>query len=453
MKSEFKARLLACIILAFAVFAFCTSCSSEKHEDPDNEEEGASSTAIQTTDTIACDEVVQENPSTNWDGADVKIICEDNVNFNDMFFADDVNDLYSSLCAKRDQKISEHIGVNIEYCNTANVFDDVQQANNSGESYQAVYASGGGGMSSLMLYGYLEPLYPDGNIPTNGVSVSVLRQLSFDGNLYMMTGAPIRSSVSETVVVGYNKNQLDDIGYKEGYLKELVMEGAWTHDSLHKLIKDSSGSGLLSGEDTAYYLWQGMGAVTMEKSAGDIPVVSIYNPQNVFYFEHVHDLYSKIGITSEDTEPLFVINDIGEISATYGESFGILPLPAFHENNEYTCVLDFSNTFFTSIPSCALDSYTLSQDYLTELYVQSIDTTYSSVVSEYSFGDERMLDIILKSRYFDFLDMYGLGHIMKTAFSTQSNKTDFDKLLGQRAKFAEQALDIVLRQTVGENLR
>ena len=62
-----------------------------------------------------------------------------------------------------------------------------------------------------------------------------------------------------------------------------------------------------------------------------------------------------------------------------------------------------------------------------------------------------MLDVILKSRYFDFLDMYGIGHIVSTAFYSQTDTDDFDDLLSARAKFAAEALDIALRQTVGTN--
>ena len=92
----------------------------------------------------------------------------------------------------------------------------------------------------------------------------------------------------------------------------------------------------------------------------------------------------------------------------------------------------------------------MSYDFLYEFYSTSADIVYPLTVKSNTYKSERILDVVLKSRYFDFLDMYGIGHIVSTAFYANENTSDFDTLLNTRAQFAVEALDIVLKQTVGE---
>lgn len=412
-------------------------------------------TADTTADTVpetSAAHIVEQAPIKDWDGAEVSVLMADNASGEDVFFDNNSYDEYSRLVKERNEAIEEKYGIKVSRESANDLCAYITKSNAANISPGIVYASGSGGMSDLMLYGELEDLYAykDKTVTSAGVSVSVLRQLSVYDKLYMLTGAPIRSSVSSTTVTAYSKSVLSSLGYENGYLESLVRDGKWTYDLMNKLIKEYSGLGLSGSEDMLYSVWQGMGAHTVEKTSGDVPRVSVYTPRNIYYFGLVHELYDKIGETGTDTASMFCVDTIGNAKKKLNSDTAILPLPSYHEGGEYTCVQNYADTFFTAIPSGA-ENKTLALDYLRGLYSVSLDAVYEYTVEEFDFGNPDILDVILKSRHFDFLDMYGIGHIMKSAFSPNSETADFDKLLGQRAKFAEQALDIALRQTVGDN--
>ena len=458
------ASLLLMLSLSFALVA-CASSDASTDTDSVSDSVVADSNTDAATDNIDSDagattsdladvEPRPENKEIeNWNGATLKVLCSASERGEDVYFSDSGSTEYSRLVKERDAELEEKYGIKLEKTAVSDVCAHVNKTNQTNSSPGLVYASGNGGMSDLMLYGALEDLYAysDRTVTSAGVSVSALRQLSVYGKLYMLTGAPIRSSVESTMVTAYNKSALAGLGYERGYLESLVKDGKWTYDTMVKLIKEFSGVGLSGSEDTLYSVWKGMGALTVEKKTGDVPSVSVYSSRNIYYFGLVHKLYDLVGDISDDSvSSLFYINTLINVKNSLSGDMAVLPMPSYHEDGEYACVLDFGSTFFTAMPSGA-ENKELALDYLRGLYSHSIETVYERTIEDYNFGDREVLDIILKSRYYDFFDMYGIGHIMKTAFSAKSETADFDKLLGQRARFAEQALDIALKQTVGEN--
>lgn len=468
IKSEYNIIRIVSFFLMLSLSLGLVACSSS--EDT-SETDAVSESTVAATDMDAVTDKadtetsvsvsdmadLEPKPSNkeieNWNGATLRVLCSASELGEDVYFSESSSTEYSRLVKERDAELEEKYGIKLEKISVNDVCAYVNETNQTDSSPSLVYATGGGGMSDLMLYGALEDLYAysDRTVTSAGVSVSALRQLSVYGGLYMLTGAPIRSSVESTTVTAYNKNALTGLGYEQGYLESLVKDGKWTYDVMMKLIKEFSGVGLSGSEDTLYSVWKGMGALTVEKKTGDVPCVAVYNSRNIYYFGLVHDLYSVVGdISNDSVSTLFYINTLLKVKNSLSGDMSVLPMPSYHEGGEYACVLDFGSTFFTAIPSGA-ENKELALDYLRGMYSHSIETVYEKTIEDYNFGDREVLDIILKSRYFDFFDMYGIGHIMKTAFSAKSETADFDKLLGQRAKFAEQALDIALKQTVGEN--
>ncbi len=454
-KQSFSTSVL-CICLCLVLTFFC-SCSSapETNTEKQTDDTVAQTDALTQAQTEALSQTESETNKEirDWDGAGVRVLCAQADAGEDIFFSSDSPSEYSQLVMQRNEQLERLYGIKLTQETVADVCGYIKESKNAMNSPEIVYATGSGGMSELMLYGTLEDLYShkEQAFGSAGVSVSVLRQLSVYGKLYMITGAPIRSSVESTAVMAYNKQKMASMGYEDGYLERLVLDGRWTFDRMHTLIKEHDGTDLSGASDTLYYMWKGMGALTVEKLPGDIPSVSVYNAKNIYYFERVQELYSQTGEISTDSSALFYADTMGAVARQLGSNTSVLPMPSYHEGGDYSCVLDFGSTFFTAVPRGG-ENIELSLAFLEGLYSLSIDTVYADTVEEYTFDDDQMLDIILKSRYFDFLDMYGIGHIMKTAFSANAETADFDKLLQQRASFASQALDIALKQTVGENL-
>lgn len=469
MKKQNICRVMSCLLVICTVLSL--ACCASVEDVPETSEATVGETEP-TTDAVVNDvqsrseadldidlqkpdgDTVRQTPIQDWDGAELSVLVSAIDKGEDIFFDDNSPDEYGRLIKQRNDAIEEKYGIVVRQEMLSDLTAYVTSSNLANAGAGVVYASGSGGMSDLMLYGALDDLYAykDRTVTSAGVSVSVLRQLSVYGKLYMLTGAPIRSSVSSATVFAYNKNILHSLGYEQGYLESMTADGRWTYDTVKKLLKEYSGLGLSGTDDMLYSLWQGMGAHTVDKTSGDVPVVCVYTPRNIYYFGLVHELYGEIGDTDTDITSFFCIDTIGNIKKKLNSDTGILPLPSYHEGGEYTCVQNYSDTFFTAIPT-GTENKPLALDYLRGLYSESLDEVYGYTVDDFDFGESDMLDIILKSRHFDFLDMYGIGHIMKSAFSPTSDTADFDKLLSQRAKFAAQALDIALRQTVGTNTK
>jgi len=425
---------------------------------------GDGGTEQEPEQTLAPNQNIPNSPDSDevleydWGGADLTVLCKAKDTHNDIFAPDEsAADEYDRQIKKRNEAIASKLCIVLREQSVEDVADYLIEIEKTDQAPDIVYSSGGGGMSELMLYGCLADLneYREQDTTAPGVSVSVVRQLSVYEKLYMLTGAPIRSSVECTSVVAYNTDLLRRVGYEDGYLCDLVLDGEWTVDRMNALVRQAQSyieddvSVLVSGaEDSLYRMWKGLGAKTVEKLNGDIPSVSVYSPKNVFYFECVNSFSDSVGGIGDGDSSLFYIGSIRGASENYDCDFGILPMPSYSEGGEYTCVLDFESTYFTAVPRLAKNK-TMSLDFLGELYAGSLDTVYPVVTEQLFYKNEQVLDVILKSRYFDFLDMYGIGHIVSTAFYAQTDTDDFDSLLNTRAKFAAEALDIALRQTVG----
>ncbi len=462
-----KKRLAAVLFVALVItlLALLCSCSSDftaPDTDAVTDEQTSPASSRPAVDSAADTEVgtndlpltpVPGEPS-DWGGASLTVLCPLDDCDEDIFNSDDVSsDTYDSLVFERNEKIEKTLNVKLVRQTTEDVAKTIKESIDSMSCPDVVYANGTD-MSDMMMYGHLDELYKYGiaNDASLGVSVSAMRQLSVYGKIYMITGAPIRSSVSSAAVVSCNEDILREIGYESGYVEQLVTLGKWSYDVMLRLVREASDGersldSLVGGENALYLLWKGMGAKTVTKSTGDVPTVTVYDPRNVFYFEKTSQMGAYHSKDAQNT--LFYISSLGEANNTAGGSRSIVPLPSYN-CGEYTSVLEFSDTFFTAIPMAA-SAKEMSLEFLSQFYTVSISEFYLLTASELDIENDEIFEIILSSRYFDFLDMYGVGHIVSSAFDTNTDKGGFDQLLKDRAKFASEVLDIALKQTVGQN--
>ena len=394
-----------------------------------------------------------------YDGAEFVIACQAGNEQSDVFFDERLTYELDRQIKARNEAVEKKLGVKIIESSKQNLAEYINELTLSEQAPDLIYASGNGGMSELMLYGSLASLsdYRGNNTTAAGISVSVVQQLSVYGELYMLTGAPIRSSLDSATVVAYNTKALSALGYEQGYLCQSVLDGDWTLDKMTVIAKqaaalnseDASYRAVSGNMNSLYSLWKGLGARTVEKANGDVPTIAIHTPKNVYLFEAVNGFSDEVGGIPDGSESLFYIGKISDARSAFKEDFGVLPMPAYNEGGEYTCLLDFDSTYFTAMPKTA-ENREMTLDFLREFYSESVDTVYPQIIGDECFKNTEVLDIILKSRYFDFLDMYGIGHIVSTAFYSQTDKENFDSLLLLRDTFARDALEIALGKSVGE---
>ena len=453
---KLKLKTVCLVALLSILLPLVISCGGTHSDETQDNGEDSTETVINDTqiEYIPLPEVNTDNLEWNkYGGATFGVLISDKNDGEDIF-ATNTSDTYSRLSASRNKKICEALDIKTTGIEKANPTEYLKNASLSGDAPDLVYLSGKDGMSDLMLYGLLEDLYGyrDMNFTPVGVSVSLIQQLSVEGRIYMLTGAPVRSSVESTVGCAYDTALLKMLGYEEGFLEEKVKEGAWTLDALAVLSKEAllyeSGIrlGAVSGsEDSLYHIWRGLGALTVEKHAGDTPDIAIYSQKNLYYFREVCDFSDEIGIDTKEYEnSLFYMGTLKDIEKKCVGRFGILPMPNYNGGQEYICSVDFKNAYFTAISKDAKNK-SMSIDFLLAFYTLDLDGVYGDTIEKNEHLSEDMLDIVLKCRYFDFLEMYGIEHIITTAF--YSDTADFDSLLSARARFAREALEIALAKS------
>ncbi len=452
MKNAYiRALCLLCtfVLLISALF----SCSKNDASDSITAH-GTDVSAESETSTDASIGGGSSEPDVDYGGADFTVVCQSGNEASDIFYDASLPSEYDRKIKERNEAVEEAIGVKIKEDARQNVARYVKELTKADASPDLVYASGNGGMSELMLYDCLASLseYGKHNATAAGVSVSVVQQLSIFEEIYMLTGAPIRSSVESATVVAYDEGALRSIGYEEGYLCSLVLDGDWTLDKMTSLSKQAK---VLSTVDTAFKavsgnqnalfsLWKGLGARTVQKANGDVPTVSVYSPKNVYLFELVNNFADEVEGVPDTAGSLFYIGTVSDARSAYREDFGVLPIPSLNEGGEYTCLLDFSSTFFTEMPVYA-SNREMTLNFLSRFYSESVGTVYPITTGETCYKNAKVLDIILKSRYFDFFDMYGYGDMVSSVFFSQTDKDDFDALLKDRAEIAKMVLEILFK--------
>ncbi|MCL1792974.1 MAG: extracellular solute-binding protein [Oscillospiraceae bacterium] len=120
------------------------------------------------------------------------------------------------------------------------------------------------------------------------------KQLTVGGRLYWAFSDDMLSHFEATVVLYFNKKQVQDLGL--GDLYGLVRSGAWTHDTMYEFaklaIKDADGDGKMTEEDywgfiseSDYFyqpFWISAGITLVGKDENDIPYFSVPGNQKFF---------------------------------------------------------------------------------------------------------------------------------------------------------------------------
>ena len=238
IKSEYNIIRIVSFFLMLSLSLGLVACSSS--EDT-SETDAVSESTVAATDTDAVTDKadtetsvsvsdmadLEPKPSNkeieNWNGATLRVLCSASELGEDVYFSESSSTEYSRLVKERDAELEEKYGIKLEKISVNDVCAYVNETNQTDSSPSLVYATGDGGMSDLMLYGALEDLYAysDRTVTSAGVSVSALRQLSVYGGLYMLTGAPIRSSVESTTVLHTTRMRSQDLDTSRDILSRL----------------------------------------------------------------------------------------------------------------------------------------------------------------------------------------------------------------------------------------
>ena len=277
-----------------------------------------------------------------------------------------------------------------------------------------------------------------------------------------------------TICTYFNKDMLEKLGGESPY--QLVRDGKWTLDRMKEyaalganLNGDTSFDFSADGNATygiatwysgATAMLLGSGEEYIKRGDNNKPYLAIEN-------DHFYNVCEKIaGITSVKGE-FIEINDssknkhyelafadsrclmtIAEIKASnkfrdMNDSFGILPMPKYDENQEnYVCYRAPATTYLcVPVTNTTLDETAAVLDAASYLsYTDVLPVYYNVTIAQKGLRDEEsieMLEIIQSSRYFDTGRVFGWTTTLYDSIETSLLKGKSDvasKIANQKSK-------------------
>lgn len=201
----------------------------------------------------------------------------------------------------------------------------------------------------------------------------IVDSCNINGHLYVLDGDIQTGGLSSTMCLYFNKTLFDELGLEYPY--EMVLNGEWTFDEFAKLVKkgtkDLNGDGVITPEHDRYGFvtneWQSpisflysTGQRIYNKDARGIPQLTLNSSKTVDFFDEYFELVDSddvlltaqnpTGICVKYTGPahftggraLFQDGGLGSAQSyrAMEDSFGILPVPKFTEDDEYASVIN-----------------------------------------------------------------------------------------------------------------
>jgi len=371
-------RFIQIIAILFIFAAVLTSCgdNQDKPAGNINENENAENPAREEkaeTEEREGDGLFRDNvPELDFKGYGYKVITGTYGRENQELFPEaEIGEVLNDAIYKRNKNIEERFNVNFD----ASAMDlmqllsalskNVKAGDGAYDMYMQIdrdaYTAAGQGL-----------LYPVDKLPHVDLSRQYWcqlpnKQLTVGGRQYMAFSDDMLSFFEATVVLFFNKKQVQDLGLEDIY--GLVRDGAWTHGKLFEYAKlavrdfDGDGQmteadywGFISESDYFYQpFWISAGITLVGKDENDIPYFSV--PGNQRFFDMAEkvtaELKSKEGIYLESqkvklasypgnsTEArvaffraghgLFMVGAIQEMVQLRDmpDDFGIIPFPKY----------------------------------------------------------------------------------------------------------------------------
>lgn len=428
-----------------------------------------------------------DTKQANYNGAEFTIWNYDNEHDNgwsgipdDICAVENNGDILNDSVYKRNQKISESLGVTLIF--EKKVVSDFEN------QLQSIIMAGDSGVdlvfprqASFPAMVQKELLSNLNSIPTFDFSdpwwnQSSIDSLTLQGQLYGVISDATYYDKLGTYVTFYNKKLADE--YKLGNLYDLVKNDEWTLDKLLDLGKvlsadlnsdgkrdDKDAYPLSCQNDACYILLHAAripiasksqdGSVvfnlTSEKAIGTLQIIYELMGDDTQFFNRQkytdYTLNDAIAMFSEG-RAMFMIRPIQSlfVMRNMDADFGILPLPKVAENQEqYGSAINPYVSTFAGIP-VSVEDYERSANVLSlmacESYYSVIPALYETVLGNKLIRDEDsavMLDITFESSIYDTGLLWNFGDITYKLLANTS--TDVASMLASVSSQVDTAID------------
>ena len=457
-----KKRILALLLAALMLSPALVSCS-EKSADPQSND--PVSTPQTTTDPAASEEEVDESqlsnlelrqripdnlPANDFGGRDFTV-CTEERKFYEIFSeelnGESTNDAVYDRNIRIEDRFNVKIGTLANSTPENQVITSVTSGTHDFDIVGFVNYKTYTPVTSGVLYNWLEVPLVDLSQPWHNQLANT--DATVNGKLFGIDSDLSISTLLYTYGMFFNYPIMEQYGYSSEDLYNLVFEGVWTVDKLKEITsgiwQDTNGDGKHDEGDIHGYAVTSSGVNTHDVwlAALDIspvltvrgeddfevtffndatvsalePVASLYHESEGSFFDpnsdwrHIPTLFAngKTAMTQlyfgETTESLTVMED----------TYGILPLPKFNEQQEgyYTNCWDQFTVFAVplTIPSEDLEFVGTVYEVLSAESYKTVFPAYYDVALKSRYSAEpataQVVDLIMAGRKLDFTFQFG----------------------------------------------
>ena len=371
-------------------------------------------------------------------GETVTILSRDSTFVSDEMWVDDQNgSMVNDAIYRRNEKVMEQLGVNIESIKLTGdayvVSTELRNAASSGETYFDIAANSTYSTITYTSENIFLDLTECEYLDLDAIywSQGYNESASIGNSQYLATGAIALSLYRLMFITFYNKTLLEAAQYENLY--NVVDEGRWTLDyqiQLAKdLYKDTDGSGTVSEGDTVGFASSSLSYIDPYWSSCDLPILSkdadnllvfsldiekmsnvvdklivLFNQSNAWFDQSSGDDGKQTAMSN-----LFASGTVGTVTMRLGsveteqlasmqDEYGIIPMPKYNEEQENYHT--FLHDQFTSIGISSV----LAKD---EERVQMLGAVLEAMALEsYKSVVPTYYEVALKGRYLEDSDSW-----------------------------------------------
>ncbi len=492
------AIMLAALML-LPTFIACDNTGDNETKSPEsNPTESSNPETDENGETLFDRTSVEDNlPERDFDGKDFRILTIDSMANQYTFNEDLVGDPLNDAMQKRNEDVENRFDAKI-----VPVLTGGAEAQDIMIQYAQAQMNDEYEVADLIQYMSWVPLVYNmlldwHQIPNIDLTKPWWNQQSNSeattkGQLYRLTGDLARSSLELCYVLVFNTELMDDWGYPEEAIYELVFNGEWTLDKMIEMTSEiylDDGDNVRNAGDTYGHAqctttgtdpWiTAVDARIMGKDEnGNLTVAlgteKVYSTLEklVNYFYATEGCYGFTGDSAE-AGPSFSNGKIGIMSSALRDvqnyaklnfKYGLLPYPKYDtaQENYLTAAIDWVSVY--TVPVTMAES---SYDFIGIMMEALNAESYKTVVPAYLDGALKgryasdpavaeIMDIIVESRMFDVGYLYGI-YIQRLPYlfryCIRDNNTDLASKLAENESLIEENIeDLMLFFETGEQV-
>ena len=471
---KFKAcfRSALCVVLCLLMLLSTVACNKKTSTSTDNKGTGQASQTEAKTEEAAKSEQDVYKPAEKVYDRDLNIYSQGNY----YYFSD--ADGYTGIILddalyRRARYMQENYGITVKV-NSQGKQDDLLNGLETGDyvcDFAMLKATESVKLAQRGLFYDLNSLN-NLNLSASYWDQRIQSEYAIGDKLYFLEGDYTIYDEMRTYVVLYNDTLYNDYGYYEKYGTpyQMVDSETWTLETMMEMsadmymdnnnnqVRDEKDSYGIVGELTlVYYAFLGSGLKTVTNNNGQLSLVikdgtaysqiydvlentmkiaqneSVMMPQ---LLKGVSDIWGAASSVFENGRALFRTTSLSAATrlGSMSSRFGILPIPAYTENQGgYYCWVSGNNHQPLTIPKTVSDVDIVSEMIETYCYHSkylSGASLYDSYFEDFRYNklcqtedDVNMLDLVFRSKTFDFDQTTGVTGIESAMFAIARDGT------------------------------